>query len=288
MYRALHSEDAQKILLSFKQVGKPGISKDSKKYFRILEKVKYLYKPNWFKECAFILFVTIVFLVACYTKYPALSILCFAISQVVSGWLAHSMNHSRNQTLHKTGNIIGPLFGGFTASWWGVKHNMHHMFTNSTRFDDDIKHEYYTPLYPFLYVKWRFDAFVSSIKSMQIVDLICLGINYYFISKQKIAYFVIGILIGGFYSANLLLGNHEREKRYNHEIKDDFIEHQVITCRNFPYEGLFWLTLMGGMQYQTEHHLFPQIPFYNLPTAKKIIAEELKNMGKEVIVGDVL
>lgn len=37
---------------------------------------------------------------------------------------------------------------------------------------------------------------------------------------------------------------------------------------------------MGGMQYQSEHHLFPQIPFYNLPKAKAIIAEELTAMGK--------
>lgn len=43
------------------------------------------------------------------------------------------------------------------------------------------------------------------------------------------------MLIGGFYSANLLLGNHEREKRYKEEINDDFISHQLATCRNFPY-----------------------------------------------------
>lgn len=115
-----------------------------------------------------------------------------------------------------------------------------------------------------------------------------MAINYYFISRQRLIYFFVGILIGGFYSANILLGNHEREKRYNNQIADDFIEHQIITCRNYAYEGLFWLTMMGGMQYQTEHHLFPQIPFYNLPTAKKIIAEELKNLGKEVIVGEIL
>jgi fatty acid desaturase len=45
---------------------------------------------------------------------------------------------------------------------------------------------------------------------------------------------------------------------------------------------------MGGMQYQSEHHLFPQIPFYNLPEAKMIIGEELKTMGKEVTYGTVL
>ena len=112
---------------------------------------------------------------------------------------------------------------------------MHHMFTNSNRFDDDIKHEYYTAMYPFLYAKWRFDAFVASLTNLNFRDLFLLAINYYLISHQHLIYFLIGILVGGFYSANLLIGNHEREKRYNYEIKDEFIEHQIITCRNFPY-----------------------------------------------------
>lgn len=42
------------------------------------------------------------------------------------------------------------------------------------------------------------------------------------------------------------------------------------------------------MQYQTEHHLFPQIPFYNLPAAKKIIGEELVLLEKKVTVGNVM
>ena len=45
---------------------------------------------------------------------------------------------------------------------------------------------------------------------------------------------------------------------------------------------------MGGMQYQTEHHLFPQIPFYNLPAAKKIIKGELVLLEKKVTVGNVM
>lgn len=45
---------------------------------------------------------------------------------------------------------------------------------------------------------------------------------------------------------------------------------------------------MGGMQYQTEHHLFPQIPFYNLPAAEPILKEELAKLNKTVIYGPVL
>jgi fatty acid desaturase len=45
---------------------------------------------------------------------------------------------------------------------------------------------------------------------------------------------------------------------------------------------------MGGMQFQAEHHLFPQIPFYNLPTAVPIIREELRKINKSIIYGPVL
>ena len=34
------------------------------------------------------------------------------------------------------------LLGGFSAEWWGSKHNMHHMFTNIQKYDQDIQHAY--------------------------------------------------------------------------------------------------------------------------------------------------
>lgn len=52
--------------------------------------------------------------------------------------------------------------------------------------------------------------------------------------------------------------------------------------------NIFWLILMGGMQYQTEHHMFPQIPFYSLPKAAEIIKVELAKINKSIIYGPVL
>ena len=101
----------------------------------------------------------------------------------------------------------------------------------------------------------------------------CIGFNYLvlFYFYDNLLYFVLGGLIGGFFSAFVLIGNHEREKRYKDTIDSSFIDHQVITCRNYEETSFFWLVLMGGMQYQTEHHLFPKIPFYRLPNAAPII-----------------
>lgn len=113
--------------------------------------------------------------------------------------------------------------------------------------------------------------------------------NYAIIfSSGNVLNFVIGNLIGGFYSAFVLIGNHEREHRINDKNEMSFIDHQVITCRNYPQTNFWWLMLMGGMQFQTEHHIFPQIPFYRLPEAQSIITEHLKSKGKSIIYGPVL
>ena len=66
------------------------------------------------------------------------------------------------------------------------------------------------------------------------------------------------------------------------------MDHQIITCRNYRETNIFWLILMGGMQYQTEHHMFPQIPFYSLPKAAEIIKVELAKINKSIIYGPVL
>lgn len=94
--------------------------------------------------------------------------------------------------------------------------------------------------------------------------------------------------MAGFYSAYVLIGNHEREVRFEYQPNMPFVDHQIQTCRNYKETSIFWLILMGGMQYQSEHHLFPQIPYYNLPKAKEIIITELGRLNKTLIYGPVL
>ena len=120
------------------------------------------------------------------------------------------------------------------------------------------------------------------------VTLILLNYACLIYWSQNFVYWVIGELVAGFYSAFVLIGNHEREKRYEQNLDVPFVDHQILTCRNYKEENLFWLLLMGGMQYQTEHHLFPQIPFYRLPTTKPIIRNELARLNKSMIYGPVV
>jgi fatty acid desaturase len=174
---------------------------------------------------------------------------------------------------------------------------MHHVFTNSKLYDDDIKHDYKIYLYEFLYLKWRFDSLVSAITKLNYVkiyfiqmEIAGIAINYMiiFYNYENLVYFLVGNLLGGLYSAFVLVGNHEREVRYDEKIKHSFVDHQIVTCRNYEHTNFFWLILMGGMQFQAEHHLFPQIPFYRLPDAVPIIKEELAKIGKTIAYGPVL
>lgn len=112
------------------------------------------------------------FLTGCFTSYGILSVVCFGFSQAVIGWMGHSMSHSRNLTLQKVGRYFAASFGGFCLEWWAPKHNMHHMFTNSHLYDDDIKHDYKVYLYPFLYLKWRFDSYTTAIANKNYVIFI--------------------------------------------------------------------------------------------------------------------
>ena len=49
------------------------------------------------------------------------------------------------------------------------------------------------------------------------MELAAISINYAILcyNYQNLLYFLIGNLIGGFYSALVLIGNHEREHRYD-------------------------------------------------------------------------
>ena len=94
---------------------------------------------------------------------------------------------------------------------------MHHMFTNSQLYDEDIQHNYKVYLFPFLYLKWRYDSLVSAIATKNMVDVALILINYSLLMycRKNLIYFFLGELLVGFFSANVLIGNHEREKRYN-------------------------------------------------------------------------
>jgi len=113
-FRALHSDQAEKVLKSFPIVSQGPDSADSKQYMAIYDKVQPFFKPRWEIEALLMILVGGTFVMSCFTSIGVLSILGFAFSQAVIGWMGHSMAHNRDPTLRKVGSWYAALFGGFS------------------------------------------------------------------------------------------------------------------------------------------------------------------------------
>ncbi|KAL4498509.1 hypothetical protein ABPG72_019627 [Tetrahymena utriculariae] len=273
-FRTLHSKKALKILKSFPKTQTNLLeSKDSVLFTTIKRKVKHLFEPHWPIEMTILLVSFSVFLLGAFTSNPILGIILIGINQNLAGWIGHSQNHSRNPILYKIGTIYGGIVAGLSSKWWNRKHNLHHMFTNNISKDEDIQHSYNRWLFPLLFPKWKFDSLVAEFGYKEFAYL---AIHWAIIVQQTWWVVLIAHLIAGFLTAVILVGNHEKETIFEKRIDLPFFQHQITATTNYDYKSVISMIFMGGMQYQTEHHFFPQIPFYYLPKASEIINNELK------------
>jgi fatty acid desaturase len=87
-----------------------------------------------------------------------------------------------------------------------------------------------------------------------------------------IALWVFMMLMFGFFMGAAFAPNHKGMPLVPKDSKIDFFQRQVLTSRNIRGS---WFTdnLMGGLNYQVEHHLFPSMARPNLAKAHKIVIE---------------
>ncbi|MBZ4487361.1 acyl-CoA desaturase [Microbacterium sp. cx-55] len=78
---------------------------------------------------------------------------------------------------------------------------------------------------------------------------------------------VFGVMMGASFAPN-----HKGMPTIAHDAKIDFFSRQVRTSRNI--RGGWWVSLlMGGLNYQVEHHLFPSMPRPALKHARLLVRE---------------
>lgn len=71
----------------------------------ILKKVEPFYAPLWSIEVLLFLLLVATWLIACTTSYAIVSVLAFAFTQILVGWVGHSAAHSRNTNLNLFGRL---------------------------------------------------------------------------------------------------------------------------------------------------------------------------------------
>ncbi|KAM9862929.1 acyl-CoA desaturase [Leucobacter sp. BZR 635] len=97
-----------------------------------------------------------------------------------------------------------------------------------------------------------------------------LGMAFAFMGVQ---FAVFGVYMGASFAPN-----HKGMPVIAHDAKLDFFSKQVRTSRNI--KGGWWATtLMGGLNYQVEHHLFPNMARPNLSKVRVLVREHCKTLG---------
>ncbi len=224
---------------------------------------------------------------------------------------AHRQIFRNNKLNDWTGLILANLFAGLSYGFWLKKHNKHHQRPNQIGEDPDIAirvlsftteskmskkgiERWFSDrqgyLFPLLLLFTGFDLLLDSVAGMGRRDR-SLGIRILEFSlmliRQFAPYVVLAIMFGpfwamamwfvmmmsfGFFMGAAFAPNHKGMPLIEKDSNLDFFSRQVLTSRNIKGS---WLkdNLMGGLNYQVEHHLFPSMARPYLRKAHAIVSE---------------
>lgn len=247
--------------------------------------------------------------------------LIFGFFSIQIGGSLHDAGHMAIAKSVFWNDVWGQVFGNLIClgySNWKRKHNTHHAHTNEVDGDPDIdlplinftkerirkqkgimrwlsRHQVY-----FYYLLGSLAAF-----SQRIDNYVFIKDNYHKPTKwweiglfavSVFAWFFLPFLIfpltkaliifitvhigNGFYILHIFAPNHKGMPEVTKEAKLSFLEQQVMTSRNV---NSHWLTdyIYLGLNYQIEHHLFPNCPRPNLRKLSPYVKEVCAKMGLE-------
>lgn len=224
---------------------------------------------------------------------------------------AHRQVFRGNKANDWLGLILANLFAGLSYGFWMKKHNQHHKVPNQIDADPDIAirilsfttesrnskkgierwlSERQGYLFPFLLFLTGFDLLLDSFAGLgrkdkalktrllefglmvvrQAAPYVAMGLIFGWL--WAIALWVFQMMIFGFFMGAAFAPNHKGMPLVPKDAKLDFFSRQVLTSRNIRGS---WLkdNLMGGLNYQVEHHLFPSMARPNLRKAHAIVGE---------------
>jgi fatty acid desaturase len=112
------------------------------------------------------------------------------------------------------------------------------------------------------------------------VRLIGYVLLVFLVLSPGIAFAFLGVQLGlfGVYMGMSFAPNHKGMPLVPADVKGDFLRRQVLMSRNVRGSRVLD-TVMGGLNYQIEHHLFPSMPRPHLRAASRMIAPYCRDHG---------
>jgi len=300
-FYALHSDEAIAMLKRMKckpvtdgDPGRDAASHAFEKFRKDLEAKGWM-KRNWFIDFSYsILPVVVMVVLGTMLSYshPVIATVLIGMGMQQGGWIGHDYAHGRGKLSYLLGTVLGGLVNGFSLSWWGHKHNTHHVYPNRKEYDSDIhnepilylwindecdgwhrryQHYYYMFVYAFLYVSWRLQSIQFVMGSRDWVERTFIALNYIWLACLPWKVAVGSILFGGLAVAVVVTANHQTEEMIEPDDSYNFVIDQFRTTRGVYCKNWFSEYFFGGMQYQLEHHLFPVMPRYRYPALRELV-----------------
>jgi fatty acid desaturase len=226
-------------------------------------------------------------------------------------FLGHDAGHRQIFGTRRANGLLGLVLGnlliGVSYTWWVGKHNRHHSNPNHTDLDPDVtigvlaftaaqasdkrglvravvRYQAYL-FFPLLLLEAG-HLHVASIKAvlggrerLDLVEALLLLVHagtyvamlLLVLSPLRAAAFLLlqqGLF--GLYLGCCFAPNHKGMPMLEEGKEPDYLRRQVLTSRNVRGSRVVDF-LMGGLNYQIEHHLFPSMPRPNLRRAQPLV-----------------
>ena len=243
-----------------------------------------------------------------WTSLVALGV-AFTLAQL--SFIAHDAGHrqvSRNRRRnHAIGLILANLCAGFSFAWWLDKHNRHHAHTNQPGKDPDLEPGALAFTRDQVEARGGLPRWFARIQAITLVPLLFLeALNLHMASIIHLAqrrdrgviieaplltanaglffvgpFLVMGVWQAvvfvavtqtafGFYLGASFLTNHVGMPVQSAADDLDYLRRQILTSRNLRQRVVTGF-MVGGLDAQIEHHLFPTMPRANLKRARKLV-----------------
>ncbi|WP_426509728.1 fatty acid desaturase family protein [Dactylosporangium sp. McL0621] len=237
----------------------------------------------------------------------------YAQLALVAHDLAHKQIFRGRRWSEGLGIAVGNFGIGMSYGWWMNKHTRHHANPNHEDEDPDVAPDILVwstrqaeratgpakfigghqalLFFPLLLLE-GFSLHVASAGALGTVKrrrlesvllyghfAVYLAVAFLLFSPgMAIAFILIHQALFGLYLGMTFAPNHKGMPMLTAEDELDFLRKQVLTSRNV--RGGVWLdVVLGGLNYQIEHHLFPNMPTPNLRKAQPIVQEYCEEIG---------
>lgn len=229
---------------------------------------------------------------------------------------AHRQILSSGPGNDRLARILASGVVGISYAWWTSKHTRHHANPNRVGKDPDIEIDtisfldtdaasargirrmitkrqgwLFFPLLTLEGLNLHFQGIKHLLTDRDVkargleltlilVRLATVAVPVFLVLPLGMAFAFLGVQLAvfGVYMGASFAPNHKGMPVIAADAKLDFFSKQVRTSRNI--RGGWWATwLMGGLNYQVEHHLFPNMPRPHLAKAREIVREHCRTLG---------